>query len=247
MLRFTFYDYPVVTSTNDQIKDLFNQGALEGTVVIAQQQTAGRGRRGRPWISEPGNIYLSLLLTPKCSLQEVHQLSFVMVLGVGRTIRSYLPDPQMLAYKWPNDLLVGGAKICGILIEIESQANQVADACIIGMGINVNTQPSEVTYPTTALKNHTIQTIDRHKFIADLLENIRILYETWQKDGFDPIGQEWTQSAYGIRKNMRIQMNAEEIHGQFEGINSAGALILKDDKGELHEYMSGEIQSFFED
>lgn len=241
LLEFTIYDYPVVGSTNDEAKTLLIGGAAEGTVVRAARQTAGRGRRGRQWISEVGNLYFSIILCPQCPLSQASQLSFVMTLAVGNTIISFLTKPELLSYKWPNDLLLQKEKVAGILIETESQGGQLVEGCVVGIGLNLNSVPDHPAYPVTALNNHSAVTLDRDIVFSDLLAQIKIQYQIWQKEGFAPIREAWIERAHGLGQEMVITVGRDEVHGQFQGLSQEGALLLKKETGVVHTLMSAEI------
>lgn len=241
MLNFTIYDYPVVGSTNDEVKLLLTQGAAEGTVVRAQRQTAGRGRRGRPWISEPGNLYCSLLLTPRCPLTQANQLSFVMAVAVGQTILPFLTSPEVLSYKWPNDLLLQKAKVAGILIETESERGQLTEACVVGIGININVVPDHPVYLVTALNQHTELNLIQDVLFSALLDQIKHYYDVWQQEGFAPIREAWKKRAHGLGQNMIVRIGNQEMSGQFVDISPEGELLLKKQDGSISALMSAEI------
>ncbi len=228
-------------STNDEIKLLLAQGAAEGTVVRAQRQTAGRGRRGRQWISEPGNLYCSLLLTPRCPLAQANQLSFVMAVAVGQTIAPFLTSPELLSYKWPNDLLLQNAKVAGILIETESQKGQLAEACVIGIGVNVNVAPGHLAYPVTALNQHTKLNLIQDVLFSALLDQVKHYYGVWQQEGFAPIREAWKERAHNLGHNITIRVGDHEMSGQFADINPEGAFLLKKEDGSMSTLMSAEI------
>ncbi len=137
--------YDSLGSTNDEARRLAQAGAAHGTVVAARQQTAGRGRVGRSWVSPPGNLYLSVLLRLDLPLARLAELSFVAALAVADMVDSFLPPDFRAALKWPNDVLVEGAKISGILIE------QGETATIVGIGVNVGHCPTGTPYPVTSL------------------------------------------------------------------------------------------------
>jgi BirA family biotin operon repressor/biotin-[acetyl-CoA-carboxylase] ligase len=243
LIHFTIYDYSVVGSTNDEAKALLTKGAEEGTVVRAQRQTAGRGRRGRQWISEPGNLYCSLILHPKCPLSQASQLSFVMALAVGNTLIPYLSDPGLLSNKWPNDLLLQKQKVAGILIETESEDGQLAEACVVGIGLNLTVVPDHPAYPVTALKNHSALPLDHDVLFSELLVQIKNQYQVWQKEGFEPIREAWMERAHGLGQETTITVGKNQIHGQFIGLSPEGALLLKEENGFVHKLMSAEIMS----
>lgn len=231
----------MVGSTNDEARVLWRQGACEGTVVRAQRQTAGRGRRGRQWVSEPGNLYCSLLLTPQCPLSHASQLSFVMAIAAGEAILPFLASPEFLSYKWPNDLLFEKKKIAGILMETESERGQVADACIVGIGINIQSTPDHPAYPVTALGCHAKSSITPDALISALLEQIKRYYLVWRHEGFDPIRKAWKERAHGLGQNMTIMAGEKETAGQFIDISPEGALLLKKEDGSIDALMSAEI------
>ncbi|MGV8948602.1 MAG: biotin--[acetyl-CoA-carboxylase] ligase [Candidatus Paracaedibacter sp.] len=241
MIHLTLYDYPVVGSTNDEAKVLLAIGAEEGTVVRAERQTAGRGRRGRQWISEPGNLYCSIILCPQCPLSQVSQLSFVIALAVGNTVMPYLTEHNLLSYKWPNDLLLQKEKVAGILIETESQGGDLAEACVIGIGLNLNIIPEHSAYPVTALKNHSKLPLDRDVLFSELLIQIVNQYQIWQKEGFNPIREAWMERAHGLRQELLITVGENQIRGQFIGLSPEGALLLKEENGFTHTLMSAEV------
>lgn len=241
MLHFTFYDYAVLGSTNDEAKALFSDGAGEGTVVRATRQTAGRGRRGRHWVSEAGNLYCSIILCPECPLSQVSQLSFVIALAVGNTIIPFLAKPDLLSYKWPNDLLLQKEKVAGILIETESHGGQQAEACIIGIGLNLNSVPNHPAYPVTALRNYSTLTLDHEVLFYELLMQIKKLYQIWQQEGFVPIREAWMERAHGLGQEMVITIGTQKVRGQFIGLSPEGALLLKEENGFVHQFMSAEV------
>ncbi len=241
MIHFTLHDYPVVGSTNDEAKALLIKGAKEGTVVRAERQTAGRGRRGRQWISGVGNLYCSLILCPKCPLNQASQLSFVVAVAVGNTIVPYLIDPALLSYKWPNDLLLQKEKVGGILIETESEGGQLAEACVVGIGLNLEVVPEHAAYSVTALASHSNFPLDRDGLFSELLAQVGKQYRVWQTEGFTPIREAWLERAHGLDQEMTITVGKKEIRGRFRGLSPAGALLLKEESGFVHQFMSAEV------
>lgn len=241
MLDFHIHDYPVVGSTNDTAKELLRQGALEGTVVWAKRQTAGRGRRGRPWISEPGNLYCSLILRPKCSLMQASQLSFVIAVAVGQTMLQHLSTPDILSYKWPNDILLNHEKVSGILIETESTKSDQVEACIIGIGINLNSVPDHPSYSVTALNLHTVNKVILDNLLATLLENIKLYYQDWMLNGFSSIREKWLQRAYKLGQPITISIAKEKLSGRFIGLSQEGALMFEKLNGTISQIMSAEV------
>lgn len=222
-------------------KSFLAQGAGEGTVVRAESQTAGRGRRGRRWISEPGNLFCSVILCPKCPLTTASQLSFVIALAVGRTILPYLTNPEILSYKWPNDLLLQEEKVAGILIETESAGGQLAEACVIGIGVNLTAIPEHSAYPVTALKYHTTTNLNRDILFSQLLDQIKNVYQIWQDEGFTPIREAWMERAHRLWENLTVNFGENDHLGQFIGLSEEGAFLLKEENGTVHRLVSIEI------
>ena len=139
-----------IDSTNEEIRRRAKTGAPEGTAVMAESQTAGRGRRGRVWVSPPGNLYCSLLLRPQCAPKDAGNLSFAAALAVAEALLPLLPEGIDLRFKWPNDVLLDGKKVAGILIESEVEGGSLSFA-VVGAGINVANSPPDTEFPATSL------------------------------------------------------------------------------------------------
>ncbi|MBT3359494.1 MAG: biotin--[acetyl-CoA-carboxylase] ligase, partial [Rhodospirillales bacterium] len=148
---FHLIELGAVGSTNDEAKSLAINGANDGTVVRAASQTAGRGRHGRTWVSELGNLYFSLLVRPACPPQQAVQLSFVTAVALAETLSEHLPKTVPVTCKWPNDILVGCKKIAGMLLESAPLGDGALDWLVIGIGLNVGGHPSDVMYPATSV------------------------------------------------------------------------------------------------
>lgn len=241
-MNFILHDYQVVESTIDEAKALLAKGAAEGTIVRAERQTAGRGRRGRVWISEPGNIYCTLILMPDCLLSQASQLSFVTAVAVGEAILPFLDASEILSYKWPNDLLLNGEKVAGILIETESQGSQMAQTCVVSVGLNLNSIPNNPDYPVTALMKHSSLNVNREMVFPELLAQIDYYYQLWKEKGFEPIRTKWLERAFALGQNMTATMGNQQIFGTFIGINDEGVLLLEDEGGVMHNLMSAEVR-----
>ena len=140
-----------VGSTNDEATRLARSGAEQGTLVWALEQTAGRGRRGRAWSSPRGNLYASLVLRPPCQLEHAAQLGFVAALAVGDALAALVPGLREPALKWPNDVLVGGRKIAGVLLESEIGDGGNLAFLIVGVGINLVSAPTDSEFPATSV------------------------------------------------------------------------------------------------
>lgn len=215
-----------IGSTNDEAKRLAASGAPDGTVVTAREQTRGRGRRGRGWTSPPGNLYLSLVLRPNVPATRLPELGFMAAVALTDTIAPLLPAPETLGHKWPNDVLLKGKKLAGILIETSLGADPSrADWAVIGLGINVRHHPSEADRPATSLAAEGIP-ITSEALLSPLLGRLMDLRQRWLTLGFAPLRAAWLARAAGLGETISLRgpMGAES--GIFAGVDEAGALLL---------------------
>lgn len=215
---------PETGSTNDDAKSAAEAGQAEGLVIQALTQNGGKGRRGRPWSSPAGNLYTSILLRPACDAQTAGLYSFAAALAVYDTVRIFLPDAK-IEVKWPNDVLVEGKKICGILLESAPAHNNQLDWLVVGAGINVFSHPDDTLYPVTDLSSQRAEITDLSSVLEIYLEN----FEKWRlnlvDEGFDSLRKVWIERA---RKGAIIaRLPNEEIKGQFIGLDKAGRLLLE--------------------
>lgn len=214
----------------------------EGTVVIAESQTGGRGRMGRKWISPEGGIWLSIIVKPKIQPLYASRITFLAGVSVAKTIRSYGLQAKI---KWPNDVLINGKKVCGILTEIEAEIDLI-DFCVVGIGIdaNVDTEsfPDEAKETSTSLKKELGSGINRVEFVQKLLEEFESLYLKFQKDGFSPILEEWRNMSATIGEWVKITTQARTIYGEAIGVDSEGALVLETGEGKLEKVVAGNCE-----
>ena len=216
---FTIRHHETIGSTNDEIRRLLQEGAEHGLVVHADEQTAGRGRLAHTWFSPPGNLYMSVLLRTGQPAARCAELSFVAALAVADTVETLLPRQMQATLKWPNDVLVKGSKISGILLE------QVDDATILGIGLNVLEAPSNTAYKTTTIvANGGIASVDGARDI--LLENLRQHLRTWETEGFDTIRLRWLARSYPIGAAIAANAGQQPVTGHFAGLDVDGALLL---------------------
>src|ERR1700722_664176 len=189
MTDFTVWHHDQIGSTSDEARRMASEGAPDGTVVHADEQTAGRGRLAHTWFSPPGNLYLSILLRTGQPAARSTELSFLAALAVADTVEALLPRQIRAMLKWPNDVLINGAKIAGILLE------QADEATIIGIGLNVLEAPSNTAYKTTTIvANGGIASVDSARDI--LLERIEAHLSVWQENGFVTIREQWLPRSY---------------------------------------------------
>jgi len=238
---FTVVERAEIGSTNGEACRLAGEGAGDGTVVWALRQSAGRGRRGRRWESPAGNLYFSAVLRPDVDMATGAQLSFVAAVAIGDAVVAALPDGAAVAHKWPNDVLVGGAKISGILLESSGGAGRVIDWVVIGCGVNVTDAPVGVEAAATSLHAEGAVGTDARTLLGLVLERLRHWYEIWQRDGFGPVRGAWLARACGLGQAMTARLPGREMRGRFAGMDETGALLLELPDGRCHRVTAGEV------
>lgn len=215
-----------VASTNASALEMARGGDPGNLWVTAQSQSAGKGRRGRPWVSKRGNLYASLLLIDAAPISRVGTLPLVAGLGVHRALRPFFAsNPQALAIKWPNDLLVDGQKICGILLESETLADGRL-AITIGCGINCSAHPENPSYPTTDLAECGLDAGPEKVFPLLASEMARVLTEWNGGAGFASVREDWLLAARGKGGPVTVRWQDSETAGIFEDIDHDGYLLL---------------------
>ncbi|MCB1538426.1 MAG: biotin--[acetyl-CoA-carboxylase] ligase [Rhodospirillales bacterium] len=206
----------------DTVRALAEAGAPEGTMVQAGIQTAGRGRMGNTWTSPPGNLYLTTLLRPQAPLRAVAQLSFVAALALADAIDGC--GAAHLTLKWPNDVLVGGRKIAGILLEVQGGRGELPpDFLLIGTGVNIDVAP-----PEGAQVNDGNTMRRDAAFVRDsYFERLSHWYAAWQEQGFAPVRAAWMARAHGLGGPITARLGEGSVQGVFDGIDGQGGLILR--------------------
>lgn len=230
-------------STQGDVLKLAEQGQDEGAVVIAEEQTGGRGRFGRKWFSPPGKgIWMSVLLRPDVPLQHTPQLTLLTGVAVCRAVRACTGADAGI--KWPNDLLIDGRKVCGILLESTVEDHEVR-FCIAGIGVDVNFDPEDypedLTTIATSLKMETGQPVDRTKLTAAILTELEQLYFLYQKEGFGVISALWEALSVSMNREITVTNPHGVIEGKAIGLDPSGALIVEKHDGEHTLVISGEI------
>lgn len=214
-----------IASTNDEAKALAAAGAPAGTLIWARAQSAGRGRQGREWVSPPGNLYASLILRPAVPIATAAQLGFVAALAVAEACRGEAPDAA-IALKWPNDVLLAGRKLAGILLESQASADGNLAWLVLGIGINLATYPVGVEYPATALAA-TGADAAPEAVLAALARAFLVWYERWHDGGgFAGIRSEWLARAQGLGEPIRVRLPGATLEGRFAGLDNDGTLLL---------------------
>ncbi len=203
-------------------------GAADGTVVWAGDQTAGRGRHGREWSSPLGNLYLSFVLRPACRPAEGLQLVFAGSLAVRDALCEFVPAGADVAVKWPNDTLVDGSKIAGMLLESSLQGGKPdLEWLVMGVGVNVASHPEDTPYPATDLASATGAPPPVVEVLESVVAHVARWRQTWQSEGFAPVRAAWLQRAHRLNEEIEVrQEGRESLKGIFAGLDETGALLL---------------------
>jgi BirA family biotin operon repressor/biotin-[acetyl-CoA-carboxylase] ligase len=228
---FSLAAHDCLGSTSDEAKRLAEDGAAPGTLVWALEQTGGRGRLDRRWISPRGNLFASIVLRPAAAPARAAELGFVAALAVADTVRPFLPDTVTVALKWPNDVLAQGGKIAGILLEARSGLSGAVDWVVVGIGINVSAAPVGALYETSCLG----ALAGAAPSVGAVLERLAGAFvsrlESWEQDGFAPTRQAWLAQAQGLGGKLEIRQGGETLTGRFLDLDSDGALLLETPTG----------------
>ena len=229
-----------IDSTNEEARRRAASGEKGPLWITAVRQTSGRGRRGRVWQSPGGNLAATLLLRPDKPAAECAQLSFAAALAVSDMLSAFAPQAD-LALKWPNDVLAGGRKIAGILLESESGAGGKANWLAAGIGVNLKAFPDDTDFPATALAALGVLPPDPKDALLHLAAAFAKWYEVWLAQGFLPVREAWLARAAGLGTRIRARLANEEISGVFQGIDETGALLLGQPGGVTRTISAGEV------
>lgn len=231
------------TSTQEDARRLAEAGAPEGTVVIAEEQTGGRGRMGKKFYSPYGKgIWMSIVLRPTQPLHLTQQLTLLAGVAVRRAILK--TTGVEAGIKWPNDLLIEGKKVCGILLESATEDDRVR-YCIAGIGISANLReedyPDELKSIATSLRITSGQNADRNELIGSILNEMESLYELYNDQGFEPIASLWEAASVTLNREVSVHSSRGVLTGTAAGLHPSGALLVRNEDGELVPVFSGDI------
>ncbi|HEY1372967.1 MAG TPA: biotin--[acetyl-CoA-carboxylase] ligase [Candidatus Binatia bacterium] len=240
--KFIHY-FAELDSTNRVAYKLAAEGAAEGDVVLAETQTHGKGRLGRSWFSPPGlNLYLSVILRPKFSPSDAPQLTLVSAVALADTVQRFLGSPP--AIKWPNDILVGGKKLAGILTE-SSVDSQRLHFVVVGIGVNLNMPagmlPEDIRRTATSLLILTSNMVDRTAFARELIRNLDRCYGELEQRGFPAMAARW-ESFFELKgRRVKVEMGDRVVLGIARGIDRDGALVLEKQGGAIERIIAGDV------
>lgn len=222
--------FPEVDSTNDAAFRLAMSGADEGTVVVADAQSGGKGRLKRRWQSPPGcNLYTSIVLRPPVKPAAASQITLVAGVALAEFISHYCPGDVNL--KWPNDVLIRGKKVCGILTEMKTTGGDI-EFIIAGIGVNLNMKRSAfdetLRQTATSLREEMGREISRLNFTVGMYDTLERFYDVFVREGFSPVRDIWLRYAAGLRKQVRVVFGSEVLEGEMVGLDGDGALLVQD-------------------
>lgn len=230
-----------VDSTNDVAKYLAEEGAEEGTIVVAEIQNRGKGRRGKTWISPPGGVWMSIILRPDIPPFNAPQLTLVTGVAVAETLKKECDLD--VGIKWPNDILIGNKKVCGILTEVNASIEKV-NYVVVGIGIDMNVDvplfPPDLQKGATSLKNELNTEINGALLVQKFLLEFENIYNKFKAGKFPEILNEWRSLSKTIGCNVEVRTRGKTVRGEAVGINKEGILILELEDGSLRKMISGE-------
>lgn len=231
------------TSTNDVVEKLARDNVKEGAVVFAESQTKGRGRLGRKWISPARKgLWFSVLLRPKLRPQETTQLTVAAAIALFRAIREVLEIAPEI--KWPNDILIHGKKVAGILTELSAELDR-DKYVIIGIGVDVNFSasdlPADLRKVATSLKIETGKNCDRAELAVQILRELDKDYQRICSGKFEAVADEWEEHCSTLGRRIAIRTGNREIRGRAESLDEDGALLLRTDHGHLERIIGGDV------
>ena len=241
-----FYLFPEVGSTNDCLRDLAARGAREGTVVVAEEQRAGRGRLGQPWFSPPGtNVYASVLFRPAIDADEALSFSFIASLALVDVIEA-LGVPA--AIRWPNDVLVGGKKVAGTLVDCGMRGSAV-DYVILGVGVNVNVDTAALRNAlgaaagfATSLADVLGHEVDRNALLAAWLERLEAWHRRWKQEGPAALQKAWADRDILGGRRVEVRGDGTTFEGRVQGLSATGSLVVLDTLGRRHQITTEEVR-----
>lgn len=239
--RNVFYYRQTLGSTNELAMELAEKEVPDGSIVVTEEQTGGRGRLGRSWFSPYGKgIFFSLILYPPVNPIDAPPATMLVAVAVARAVEEVVGIRPGI--KWPNDLLLEGKKFCGILTEMHAEMERIK-CLVIGIGINVNMGyfPPEIRDIAISLKEYAGRSVSRVKLLQAFLKEMEHLYCLWLKEGFSPVLEQWKDYCVILDRPVKISSSRESIEGWAHDVDENGNLILRLADGSLKSFMSGEV------
>jgi len=241
--NYLIHQFDEVESTNDLAFSLAeNKQIFANQIIAANKQNKGRGRLNRNWESPKGNLYFSLVLQPKIAIEKTSQISLVAICALQIAVAKIFQQQNIVAKiqnKWPNDLLIDQKKVAGILLESKI-SNKICDFVILGIGVNINSNPTQTLFPSTNIKNFSCE-ISTSKMLEFFLEEFENLYENWLNFGFKNIRNLWHKNAYNLNSKININLGDSKIEGVFQEIDEEGNIVIKNHNNETKKISFGDV------
>lgn len=217
-------------STNSVLKALALEGAPEGTVAAARIQSGGRGRMGREWVGPKGGLWFSVLLRPKRDTEHISLIPLIAGISVAEALCSYC-DARL---KWPNDVLVDGKKVCGILVELDAEMGAV-NSVVVGIGVNLNFPltelPGDLLNKATTVKDEVGAEVDENQVLRDIYRNVMDYYDMMQSGQTTIVLAKWKGLSDTLTRKVRVETSSGTIEGMAVAIDADGALLIRTDTG----------------
>ncbi|MGZ8436579.1 MAG: biotin--[acetyl-CoA-carboxylase] ligase [Candidatus Binatia bacterium] len=239
----TIHYFHEIGSTNSYARERAELGAAEGELVVAESQSHGRGRLGRRWESPPfANLYVSIILRPKLAPAHAAQITLMAAVAVAEVVEAFVPERP--AIKWPNDILIGGKKLAGILTEATCSAERVEYA-ILGIGVNLNyagaAMPEEIRRRATSVLDVAGHAVHRESFLQRLIQGIERCYGELEQAGFAALAARWESYFTWRGRRVRVELLDQVTTGTAQGIDRDGALVIVDDGGSARRILAGDV------
>jgi BirA family biotin operon repressor/biotin-[acetyl-CoA-carboxylase] ligase len=236
--------HKVLPSTNDTAKELYKKGLSEEAVILAEEQSAGRGRMDREWVSPAKkNILMSLLLKPSIEIERVYTLTLALAVSVTDAVNKITGLSAMI--KWPNDIYLNGKKLGGILTEFGAKGLNV-DYVILGLGLNVNWCPEDgALFPSTSLWMESSRELSRNKLIASVLLQYNEIYQNILAGDLENFHEKCNERSLVTGNKVSINTEGEIIEGQVSGIDIDGALLVREQNGNIRKVLNGDVSLRF--
>ncbi len=227
-------------STQNAVRAMADGGAGEGAIAVALEQGVGKGRMGRAWSSPKGGLWFSILLMPSIAITELHKLSLLFGVAVAKSLEQLRVDARL---KWPNDVLVGGKKLCGILLEVSAESDRV-NHVIAGIGINANFSSGWLSESfssrSTTILDQLGKRIDRAALLADVLLNAEQLYYGATREGFGGVLDQWRSLSCTIGNEVTVSLFGRSVSGLAVGVSDDGSLLVKTEGG-VERILAGDV------
>jgi BirA family biotin operon repressor/biotin-[acetyl-CoA-carboxylase] ligase len=237
--------YKKVDSTNEVAYGLAEKGVKEGAVILAEEQSKGKGRHGRQWASpSKGGIYMSCVLRPRMAPNEISKVTLLAAVAVASAIRRMCGLDVVI--KWPNDIMADGRKLCGILTEMKAEQDSVSFV-IVGIGVNVNTPMSALPKGATSISEELSRAgrpeghVSRVELVKSILEAFEKYYKILREEGFEPIADAWKDLTAMLGSRIKVMLPNRTFEGQAHTIDPDGSLVVRLDSGVLEKVSSGDI------